>query len=118
MTMRDPTVNEWRHHVERRGGLDVHVIEVPLEFISDRDLEEFERLVKRNLHEGTQIRVDCRRVQHINSTALGAIISAYTRAQQLGGAVKLDASGNTYVRGLLKRTRLDMLEDSDEGPAT
>lgn len=116
--MREPATNELKYYVERRDGVEVHVIELPAEFIADREFEEFERLAKKVTKTGTQIRLDCRRVQHINSTGLGAIITAYTRAQECGGSLKLDASGNVSLRALLKRTRLDMLEDSEERPAS
>jgi len=112
--MHEPGTGELRHHVERRDGVELHVIELPSEFIADREFDEFERLAKRITRAGTQVRIDCRRVHHINSTGLGAIISAYTRAHELGGSLKLDATGNASLRAFLKRTRLDMLEDSDE----
>ena len=115
--MREPATNEMKHHVEQRDGVEVHVIDLPSEFIAEREFEEFERLAKRITKAGTQLRLDCRRLQHINSTGLGAIITAYTRALDQGGSLKLDATGNASLRALLKRTRLDMLEDSDEGPA-
>jgi anti-anti-sigma regulatory factor len=116
--MQEPGTSELRHRVEHRDGVELHVIEMPSEFIADREFEEFERLAKRITRVGTQILIDCRRVHHINSTGLGAIISAYTRAHEQGGSLKLDATGNASFRALLKRTRLDMLEDSDEEPAS
>src|SRR5262245_36393184 len=109
ISMSEPGTSEMRHRVEQRDGIEIHVIEMPSEFITDREFEEFERLAKRITRAGTQIRLDCRRVQHINSTGLGAIIAAYTRAHELGGSLKLDATGNASLRALLKRTRLDML---------
>src|SRR5262249_15558123 len=106
-------MSEWRHYVERGGEVDLHVIELPATFMADAELEEFERLQKKIIHQGTHIRVDCRNVKHMNSTAWGLIITAYTRAKESGGSLKLDASGNAYIRNFLRVTRLDRLGDSE-----
>src|SRR5262249_36395426 len=105
-------MSEWRHYVERGGEVDLHVIELPATFMADAELEEFERLQKKIIHQGTHIRVDCRNVKHMNSTAWGLIITAYTRAKESGGSLKLDATGNAYVLNFLRVTRLDQLNDS------
>src|SRR5215831_12794315 len=106
-------MSELRHYVERQGDIDLHVIELPPVFIADAELDEFERLQKRIMTHGTHIRIDCRQVKHMNSTAWGLIITAYTRAKENGGSLKLDASGNTYIRNFLRVTRLDRLGDTE-----
>src|SRR5262249_20060622 len=111
----EPAMSELRHYVERRGDVDWHVIELPPIFTEDAQLAEFERLEKKILGHGTQIEVDCRQVKHMNSTAWGVIITAYTRAQRQGGTLKIEASGNAHILHFLHVTGLERLNDADGG---
>jgi len=107
-------MSELRHYVDRGTGVEVHVIELPPMFIGDAELEEFDRLQKKIIERGTQIRIDFRNVKHMNSTAWGMIITAYTRAQKNGGSLKLDASENAHIRNFLRLTGLERLNDPDD----
>jgi anti-anti-sigma regulatory factor len=108
-------MSELRHHVEQEGEVEWHVIELPTLFIDDAELEEFDRLQKRIISRATHIRVDCRSVKHMNSTAWGLVITAYTRAIKQGGSLKIDATGNAHILNFLRVTGLDRLNDADSG---
>lgn len=105
-------MSELRHYVERNGDVDLHVIELPPIFTEEAELEEFERIAKRIIGHGTQIQVDCRHVRHMNSTAWGVIITAYTRTQKQGGSLKIEATGNAHILNFLRVTGLDRLNDA------
>jgi len=104
-------MTELRHYVDRRGDVDLHVIELPTIFTDEAELEEFERVAKRVIGHGTLLEVDCRQVKHMNSTAWGVIITAYTQAQKLGGSLKIEASGNAHILNFLRVTGLDRLNE-------
>jgi anti-anti-sigma regulatory factor len=104
-------MSELRHHVEQVDGVEWHVIELPVMFVDDAEFEEFEKLQKRIIDRGTHIRVDCRNVKHMNSTAWGLVITAYTKAVKLGGSLKIDATGNAHILNFLRVTGLAKLNE-------
>lgn len=84
----------------------VGIIEIRGSLIGDGDTDQFRAAVADFIEQGIKkLIVNLQKVNYLNSSGIGAIISAHTSYKRNGGVVKLSGIGEN-VQNLLVVTRL------------
>ena len=105
-------MGELRHHVERVGAGDRHVIEPTAEL----DVEEFDRIATKILSQrGVQIRVDCRHLRQLSEEGFGVLLAAHQRASRLGGRLFLDLRENPGLRDTFRSAGVPFDDGESDG---
>jgi anti-sigma B factor antagonist len=103
----------WRiMNISERAVGGVTIVDVDGRITVQDGADEFHAFLRRVLHQRRfNVVLNLERVPYVDSTALGAIVRAYTTATRLGGTVKLlHVTGR--VQELLVITRLAAVFDS------
>src|SRR5437867_13431613 len=94
--------------VKTKTELDgkIAIIEIKGSLVGDQDTDQVRSAVEDFIEQGNKcLVVNLQKVNYMNSSGIGAIISAYTRYKKIGGVVKLAGIGNN-IQNLLAVTRL------------
>ena len=84
----------------------IGIIEIKGSLIGDRETDEFRAAVADLIEQGNKcLVIDLHKVNYLNSSGIGALISAHTSYAKNGGEVKLIGI-NTDVHNLLVVTKL------------
>ena len=104
-------------NISERAVGSVTIVNVDGRITIQDGADEFHAFLRHVLHQRKfNVVLDLERVPYIDSTALGAIVRAYTTATRLGGTVKLlHVTGR--VQELLVITRLAAVFDSFDAEA-
>lgn len=104
--------------VKRRDVEGVAVLDLAGRLMGGPEAAEFEREIQRLLAEGrVHVLVNLDRVNWINSTGLGVLISAYTAVRGAGGALRL-AGASERIDNILDITKLSTVFESFPDEAT
>ena len=105
-------MSDLSHHVERVGGIDCHVIELPPILVPEV-VEEFDKLVRTLLAQsGSRIRVDCRQAEYLPGDMFALLLSTQIHARRSGIGVSFRM--NPRVRQQLRTAGMSIPEDDGE----
>lgn len=92
----------------------VAVIEVRGSLVGDGDTDKFRASVQDFIDQGNKcLVVDLAKVNYMNSSGIGAMISAYTSYKKNGGEVKLAGMSNNVLNLLVVTKLIDIFEVHD-----
>ena len=92
----------------------IAVIEIKGSLVGDGETDKFRTNVQDFIEQGNKcLIVDLGKVNYVNSSGIGALISAYTSYKKNGGEVKLSGINNNVLNLLAVTKLIDIFEVSD-----
>ncbi len=92
----------------------IAVIEIKGSLVGDGDTDKFRSSVQDFIEQGNKcLIVDLSKVNYMNSSGIGAMISAYTSYKKNAGEVKLAGISNSVLNLLAVTKLIDIFEVSD-----
>jgi anti-sigma B factor antagonist len=92
----------------------IGIIEIKGALVGDSDTDRFREVVADFIEQGNRsLVVDLQKVNYLNSSGLGALISTHTTYGKNGGAVKLSGLSNNVQNLLIMTKLIDVFEVYD-----